>query len=263
MQSSQSSDCPCADSYPRGFTIPEVLSVVAIISIIISILMPSLTRARDATRRAICMSQLHQQQIAARSYAAEWRGFLPKMYQVAGEAKFSYTDKLRPHLNTFDIFACPSADPKPTKITSINKLRIDYGINHYGRGSGDWKNYHDTMGFGLVNVASNEYGKAGSAGHKRIIDVANPTVIYFADAEVEASPEDIGGMSRGKLDWPIRVSFDVHAFKRHMGGYNAVGLDGAARWYEGIKPSNEAWYIKRSVAVTSRADELVKYSFNR
>lgn len=249
---------------PRAFTIAEILAVVAIISILLALLQPTLNRARDLTRRAICLSQLHQHQIAARNYATEWRGFLPKMYHVAGEPKkFSYSDKLRPYLHTYDIFHCPSAASKPAKITSVNKKRLDYGINHYARGTGDWKNFHDTMGFGLVSVTSNEFGVAGAAGNKRISDVANPTAIYFADAETEASPEDIGGASRGKIEWPLRVSFDVHAHKRHVDGYNAVGLDGAARWHRGDVATNDAWFVRRRIPVATRAEEAIVYSFSR
>lgn len=248
----------------RAFTVAELLAVVAVFSILLALLQPTFNRARDITRRAICMSQLHQHQVAARNYATEWRGFLPKMYHVAGEPKkFSYSDKLRPYLLAHDIFHCPSATPKPAKITSINKKRLDYGINHYGRGTGDWKNYHDTMGFGLASVPVNEFGVAGAAGNKRISDVANPTAIYFADAEVEASPEDIGGVSRGTIDWPLRVSFDVHAFKRHVEGYNAVGLDGTARWHRGDVATNDAWFVRRRIPVATRAEETIVYSFSR
>ncbi len=60
-----------------GFTLIEVLVVVAIIALLISILIPSLSRARDQAKRAACASNLHQQLLAMSSYSADHKNFLP------------------------------------------------------------------------------------------------------------------------------------------------------------------------------------------
>jgi prepilin-type N-terminal cleavage/methylation domain-containing protein/prepilin-type processing-associated H-X9-DG protein len=60
-----------------GFTLIEILVVVAIIALLTAILIPSLARARDQARRAVCASNLHQQMLAMGGYSAEYKGFAP------------------------------------------------------------------------------------------------------------------------------------------------------------------------------------------
>ncbi len=61
-----------------GFTLIELLVVVAIIALLISILLPSLQRAREAARRTVCLANLSGFGKACLIYAEEGRaGILP------------------------------------------------------------------------------------------------------------------------------------------------------------------------------------------
>jgi prepilin-type N-terminal cleavage/methylation domain-containing protein/prepilin-type processing-associated H-X9-DG protein len=55
----------------RGFTLVELLVVVAIVALLISILLPSLRRAREQARAAVCGSNIRQIALANIGYAAE------------------------------------------------------------------------------------------------------------------------------------------------------------------------------------------------
>jgi prepilin-type N-terminal cleavage/methylation domain-containing protein/prepilin-type processing-associated H-X9-DG protein len=61
----------------NGFTLIELLVVIAIISLLVSILMPSLKKAKDAAKAALCMSNLRNHGVAVIFYSDEYKGMLP------------------------------------------------------------------------------------------------------------------------------------------------------------------------------------------
>ena len=64
-------------SRKNGFTLIELLVVIAVIAILAALLLPSLAKAKDAGRRAVCLSNLRQVGIALQSYAHDNDGRIP------------------------------------------------------------------------------------------------------------------------------------------------------------------------------------------
>jgi prepilin-type N-terminal cleavage/methylation domain-containing protein/prepilin-type processing-associated H-X9-DG protein len=58
----------------RGFTLIELLVVIAIIAILMAILMPALSRAREQGKRAACMNNTKQMALAWNLYADDFDG---------------------------------------------------------------------------------------------------------------------------------------------------------------------------------------------
>ena len=61
----------------HGFTLIELLVVVAIIALLVSILIPSLTQARESAIRALCSSNQHQIVLGLTLYTADYQGKFP------------------------------------------------------------------------------------------------------------------------------------------------------------------------------------------
>lgn len=117
-----------------AFTLIEILVVVAIIALLVAILLPSLAKAREQGRQAVCGSNNKQIGIAMRMFAEEHKEYYPEMYgwfclkpyyqaSNAEQAIFSSPYKSNDPAETWpeghilkyvgmqgDVFLCPSDD---------------------------------------------------------------------------------------------------------------------------------------------------------
>jgi prepilin-type N-terminal cleavage/methylation domain-containing protein len=113
---------------PDGFTLVELLIVVGIIALLVTIIMPSLTRARELARQAVCLSNHNSIVKALHVYNADYQAFPNNYAHNYGPWTGDYRRWAFGHLNRYltgdkqeylrnldegefpRAYVCPSAD---------------------------------------------------------------------------------------------------------------------------------------------------------
>ncbi len=107
----------CASVRRSGaFTLIELLVVVAIIALLISILLPSLSKARDGAKTTACLANLHDLGVALHTYAHDNAQYFPPTPYVGSTVNVdgpSADDNLfilwhRKYARNIASFACPA-----------------------------------------------------------------------------------------------------------------------------------------------------------
>ena len=94
----------------RAFTLIELLVVVAVISILAALLLPVLSRAKEAGRATACRNNLRQFGLAANLYAGDANRF-PSMVEWLYAAKqlgVLNSGQLYPYLKSKAVYLCPT-----------------------------------------------------------------------------------------------------------------------------------------------------------
>jgi prepilin-type processing-associated H-X9-DG protein len=124
----------------EGFTLLELLIVIAIIMLLAAILFPVFARARENARRASCQSNLHQIGLAMTQYVQDNDGRYPT---VLGDKDPDDTtqgtwwpEKIYPYVKNAQVFLCPSdlrqATTQDPASMNPDVPKVSYGMEAVG-----------------------------------------------------------------------------------------------------------------------------------
>ena len=116
----------------KGFTLVELLVVVAVISLLASILLPTLRKARESARSVACLSNERSIGLAICAYAKDYNQWLPPCYQFG--TNWIWYSWLNPYLPVQnEAYHCPAHDEP------INPGWLSYGYNEkFGLIESNW-----------------------------------------------------------------------------------------------------------------------------
>lgn len=163
--------------FRQAFTLIEVLVVVAIIALLISILMPSLGRARASARSTQCLSNERQFGVAITAYAVSNKDWVPRgsnqfeinwtmlVVKMLGDRK-PYASCNEVPVGKQGVFQCPE------RVMSMPAPFVDYVVN--------------ALDFDRVTRPAGQEGQWIEAKMSNLGRLRQPTeTIFLADAEYE------------------------------------------------------------------------------
>jgi prepilin-type N-terminal cleavage/methylation domain-containing protein/prepilin-type processing-associated H-X9-DG protein len=254
----------------KAFTLVELLVVIAIIALLLSMLMPALTKARQAAQAVIDKSNLHTTQLVLFLYANDFSGKLTydwwSFSYLAAEStdlNFGY-DKVMWHYcaqnywNDPKILFCPVA--KKVAGRDGNPPFLSGGFREWG--NTDWAWYTDwapplkatgkpcMSSYGLNDWAcvpyrgSDQVAQAqADAQYWRTVNQrgGDKIPLLFDSAWYSITPTDTSVPNPNALDkYHFPYTFGPATLPRHNDGIHMVFLDGSLRRV-GIK---ELWTLK-------------------
>lgn len=112
-----------------GFTLVELLVVISIIAMLIAILLPVLSRARDAAHSVQCLNNVRQIGTAWQMYLMDYKETFPwKDDEPSGT---TLAGAVQVYINTEKAFKCPSATvvtPATNKTVWNDARLVNYGL---------------------------------------------------------------------------------------------------------------------------------------
>ena len=236
---------------PLGFTLIEILVVVAIIALLAAILFPAFARARENGRRASCQSNLKQLGMAFLQYSQDYDEHYPALNSqlsgtflnlIAVDPAGYWPAAIYPYAKNTQIYVCPDA----TLANPASGMAISYAYNE----AVAWPpNITCSAETGAICGVTGALASFTSTAKTMLLyeiqpqagDPSNPAVHQVllgwglgstASCPVYIGNNDIcGNAATGPLSNPCCGTLNASNAARHVNGADYLLADGHVKWY--------------------------------
>ncbi len=203
----------------RGFTLIELIVVIAIIAILAAILFPAFAKAREKARQISCASNMRQLGLAFMQYTQDNDEGLPNVFCCAdgvgnklggwvvynnfpvndGASAFDVTQgSIYPYVKSRQIFICPD----------------------------DSEGQRDGDSYAVNSCTENDHAGAGTPyPGKTLAAFDSPSSLMLLGEEAQSDPN-----TNSTDDAYFRIQNNFFS-ARHTGGSNLTFVDGHTKWY--------------------------------
>jgi prepilin-type N-terminal cleavage/methylation domain-containing protein/prepilin-type processing-associated H-X9-DG protein len=216
----------------RGFTLIEILVVIAIIVLLVAILFPVFSRARENARRASCMSNMKQLALSVTQYAADNDGKLMSYNTSPGyTSNWNRFSPIQPYIKNYDILFCPSAPRHPNGSSDSNGTTSAWAPQ-YGFPTDE---VDKPMITAVVNVGTPSAPSSYHPTTTALDSVPNASLTcllgetnYLSSTNTNYLKYGYGGTAFGARGGSSIVKWLNR--DRHMEGANYAYMDGHVKW---------------------------------
>lgn len=236
----------------RGFTLVELLVVIGIIALLISILLPSLNRARDAAKKTVCLSNIRELGNSFRLYASQFKDAIPIGYMA--EKQFSYValwhdggtgvNSFKPSQMGLLVLGNVAPGPKAFYCPSEDDPQFTFNSGAGGNAVNAWPYYNNpprpnVTGTGRSHCRLGYNARPIANWPTNTAPTANPSDSRFWIPELEpvqsVAARKVYGMPRlsrlkNKAILADLVMYRAAIIRRHKDGVNVLYANGSAQW---------------------------------
>lgn len=204
----------------KGFTLIELIVVIAIICILVAILMPVFASARAHARQASCISNCRQLALAVTIYAGDNDDTLPPQ-QVARPAQAFWYDLVAPYVKNKGVFLCPSDPDRDKRATSYGSPWPHLGYRYPMIGEDPGRVPGNAGAFHLAWFVSPSHAAW-------LVDSDDFDLRQFINQQYVYCPLD----AETRCAAIVGSTVNCNVTDRHTGGSNVVFLDSHARFLQ-------------------------------